>query len=142
MRASTTLLLAGVIALPLGLGVSRSSDLAVCQVTIKSPGGGQMVGPFTPVTGTVSARAAAAGDGTVFVVIHPDKDYYHVAPVAHVSRDEWLSAAQFGIPATPRGFHFEMRAFVAPATALKEGDRLSGFPDAACASNLVHVLRD
>ena len=39
------------------------ADSAVCQVTITSPSGGQKVGPFTPVTGTVSARAAAAGDG-------------------------------------------------------------------------------
>jgi len=142
MRTFTTLLFAGVTVLPLCLATEGLADPAVCQVTITSPSGGQMVGPFTPVTGTVSARAAAAGDGIVFVVIHPDKDFYWVAPMANVSKLEWNSPAQFGIPETPHGFHFEVRAFVAPAVALREGDRLSGFPEAACASNTVHVLHN
>jgi hypothetical protein len=139
MRTVTALLAVGLVT---SWSEPAPADPALCQVTITSPAGGQVVGPFSPVTGTVSPRATAAGDGTVFVVIHPDRDFYWVGPIAHVSKYEWLSPVQFGIPQTPHGFHFEIRAFVAPVVALQEGDRLSGFPDAACASNLVHVFHN
>ena len=110
-----------------------------CKLDIGSPADGSTVIPSTPVTGRISESAAAVSGGNVWVIIHPDGDFYWVQQQGKVVNGQWRVAAHFGDGQTPTGFHFEVLALVAPTTLLNTGAKLNNFPAAACSSNKIDL---
>jgi hypothetical protein len=134
--------LAAAAALPLaGPAIAQPHPGGACEVVIDTPREGDKVTAFTPVVGRLSARAAAIAHGTVWIVIHPDGDFFWVQRPASASSPSWQASTRFGAGATPPGFHFEFQAVVAPTAPMREGDTLAAFPTGACASRVVSVYR-
>jgi hypothetical protein len=126
-----------------GAALSKAQGTAPsCLLTIITPANNSTVQALTPVTGGISGQTAALGNNYVWVVVHPDGDFYWVQHAARASNGTWRAIAHFGTGATPKGFHFEIQAFVTPTSPLKEGDQLSNFPIAACSYQIVDVNRD
>lgn len=119
----------------------RGASLGTCELSITSPSDDAEVDPFTSVSGTISSETAAVAGSNVWVIIHPDNSWYWVQGMAQASKGAWRANTQFGDPDTRPGFHFEIRAFAAPTIPIKNGDKLSSFPMAACSSKLVNVRR-
>jgi len=118
-----------------------AQSVAQCELSITLPVDGARVVPFSAVAGRISPSTAAMGGSNVWVIVHPTGSWYWVQTVTHASAGEWRANTQFGDSDTPPGLRFEVQAFVAPSIPIKGGDKLSSFPAAACASNLIGVVR-
>jgi hypothetical protein len=109
------------------------------QLTITSPKHGAKVGPFDSVTGWISEEVLLTGSKQIWVVIHPDYDFYWVQSVAETTDESWRSATRFGNPDTRSGHHFQVAAFCEPTLAIRAADRLKEFPKAKYVSNIISV---
>jgi len=108
------------------------------EVTILSPASGDRVAPLEILRGTVSNRST-----DIWVVIHPlNTAAYWVQPKVTEIGGTWSSLAFFGRSSRiDAGKGFEIRAVVSPRGALREGDILPAWPDAASVSRPVRVVR-
>jgi hypothetical protein len=93
--------------------------------------------PF--MAGTISDQSTQA----VWLVVRAvNTAGYWVQPPAMVRPDSiWVAQPYVGLPNTPAGVEFEVRAFANPKAELKSGTELNGWPEAQWTSNLVTFSR-
>ena len=80
----------------------------------------------------------------VWVIVHPmEVTDYWVQPRVTVKRDgSWKVSIYIGRPGSiDIGKHFEIIAIANPKSKVKEGDVLSGWPDAGWKSEVIEVIR-
>jgi len=106
---------------------------------IIDPADGASVSMRPFMAGTLSDQSAQ----TVWLVVRAvNTPGYWVQPPAMVRPDSiWVAQPYVGLPDTPAGVKFEVRAFANPKTELKSGTELKGWPEAQWASNLVTFSR-
>jgi hypothetical protein len=100
-------------------------------------------------SGQVVEREAVCGEvsnpkATVWVVVHPmEVSTYWIQPAISVKQDgKWKVQVYVGRPGSVDiGKHFEIMAIANPKLTLKEGDQLSGWPEAEWKSQVIEVIR-
>jgi hypothetical protein len=81
----------------------------------------------------------------VLVVIHPmeNADYWVQPNVTVRDKGKWKVLSYFGEPgAQHSGKHYEVQSFVNPKDTLREGQLLSGWPQAESKSQPIEVIRE
>ncbi|HEY2170373.1 MAG TPA: hypothetical protein VGJ30_12155 [Candidatus Angelobacter sp.] len=116
-----------------------ASRVAVDPIQITSPTDGATVPERPFVEGTVSDPNA-----TVWVVIHPMEvsDYWVQPKTSMRGGGRWKVQVYAGRPGTPDvGKHFEIRAVANPKQPLREGIKLTDWPNAQLQSPIIEVVR-
>ncbi|OYD17058.1 hypothetical protein CH330_00975 [candidate division WOR-3 bacterium JGI_Cruoil_03_51_56] len=91
------------------------------------------------IAGTISNRTVQE----IWVVVHSigGKGYW-VQPKAVLRQDGiWMCQLYIGLPDTPSGVKFEVRAFAKPKKTLQSGEELNDWPDAELSSNSLILIR-
>lgn len=108
-------------------------------ISITSPVENEQVIELPIVEGTVSDSAAK-----VWVIVHPMEvsDYWVQQAVTMKEGGKWKVQIHIGRSGNVDvGKHFEIVAVANPKSSLKEGDRLTEWPEAQWKSQVIEVLR-
>ncbi|MBI3195302.1 MAG: hypothetical protein HYZ34_12680 [Ignavibacteriae bacterium] len=108
-------------------------------IRITEPSDQSQVPNRPEIKGTVSDPSAK-----VWVVVHPTEvsDYYVQPGVTARDDGTWKTTIYIGRPGgIDVGKHFEVMAFANPTIRLKEGDILSGWPEAQWKSQVIEITR-
>ena len=94
------------------------------------------------VTGTITAKASDVAGGVVWLVLEEILgERKWVQPQAsQTTPTDWSGDIAIGTPSTPRGYRYNVRAFVAPVPALKVGP-IDGWPTGAFTSFAVPFVK-
>lgn len=109
------------------------------QLYIIEPKDGDRVPERPYISGKV-----ADSNAEVWIIVHPmEVSDYWVQPKPSVRADgSWKASVYVGRPSgIDEGKRYEIRAIVGPKLQLKEGDVLSGWPEAKWTSDLIEVIR-
>lgn len=114
---------------------ARGEELTI---TITHPGNDARVKERETIKGHVSDANAQ-----VWVIIHPlDVSTFYVQPKPTVKKNgDWKIKGYIG-DATSGGKDFEIKAVANPTTSLKEGMKLSSWPEAEAESEIIDVIRE
>ena len=108
-------------------------------IRINAPADNEQVGERPFVEGTISDSTAK-----VWVIVHPTEvSDYSVQPIASIKDGgKWKVQVYIGRPGdADKDKHFEIMAVANPKKDLKEGDKLTGWPEAQSKSQIIEVTR-